>query len=52
MTDDPTITPEPRYSVRKIITDKILKMPRPVETKPPQLRLRLRTKLVSARKST
>ncbi|HEX5063835.1 MAG TPA: ATP-binding protein [Kofleriaceae bacterium] len=48
MTDDPTITPEPRYSVRKIITDKILKMPRPVETKPPQLRLRLRTKLVIA----
>jgi len=49
VTDDPTITPEPRVSVRKIITDKILKIPRPVETSTPRrLRLRLRTKLVIA----
>ncbi|HEY5928238.1 MAG TPA: ATP-binding protein [Kofleriaceae bacterium] len=46
--NDDTITPEPRSSVRKIITDKILKQPRPIETKPPELRLRLRTKLVIA----
>lgn len=47
MTDD-GITPEPRSSVRKIITDKFLRAPRVVETAPPQLRLKLRTKLVIA----
>ena len=46
--DDGALTPEPRSSMRKIITDKILKQPRPVETKAPELKLRLRTKLVLA----
>ena len=42
------MTPEPRGSMRKIITDKFLRLPRPVDAKPPELRLRLRTKLVIA----
>ncbi len=47
--NDDAITPEPRRSVGKIITDKLLKpLPRPVDTRPPTLKLRLRTKLVIA----
>ena len=46
--NDDAITPEPR-SVRRIVTEKLLRLPpRPVETAPPRLRLRLRTKLVVA----
>ena len=46
--NDDAMTPEPRSSMRKIITDKFLKPPRPIDAQPPQLRLRLRTKLVLA----
>jgi two-component system, NtrC family, sensor kinase len=49
VTDDPSITPEPRRSVGKIITDKILRIQGPIEpAKAPNLKLRLRTKLVIA----
>jgi signal transduction histidine kinase len=49
VSDDPALTPEPRRSVGRIITEKILKVqPSVVDSPPPQLRLRLRTKLVIA----
>jgi signal transduction histidine kinase len=47
VTDD-AITPEPRRRIGKLTTERIMRLPDPVEAKPPQLRLRLRTKLVIA----